>query len=334
MAIMLITHDLGVVAEIATDVAVMYLAGWSSRPPWTRSSAPRYTHTPRPSCSRSQACAHGAERPTPIPGAAPNPDDRPPGCPSTRAARWPWRGGASGMPSCACRGRAQREPLPLRSAPRRHVLPPSLPAPTLSGWSVCRSSSDAEGLLPAARRVTSRPSTVSIFTSTTARRWAWSARAAAARPPRPLPSCAPSSRPPANPLPGDGRRGSISAAARLGAAALRRETQMIFQDPFSSLNPRMTLLDIVGEPLLVNGTRAAASLRIASPICCARWACAPSTCGAFPTPSAGAAPAHRHRPGTGAAPRLVVADEPVSALDVSVQAQMFNLLLDLQPDWA
>ena len=106
---------------------------------------------------------------------------------------------------------------------------------------------------------------------------------------------------------------------------------MIFQDPYASLNPRMMVGDIIAEPLLVNGVPAAQRRRRGCANCSTSSACRPRRARAFRTPSAAAsASASASRARWRSIPSLVVADEPVSALDVSVQAQIINLLLDLQ----
>jgi len=112
---------------------------------------------------------------------------------------------------------------------------------------------------------------------------------------------------------------------------LRRELRMIFQDPFSSLNPRLTVKDIIGEPLEIHGVAHGkeAEHRVAELM--RAVGLNPALMRRYPHEFSGG---QRQRIGLARTlslnPRLVVADEPVSALDVSVQAQVLNLLRELQ----
>lgn len=116
--------------------------------------------------------------------------------------------------------------------------------------------------------------------------------------------------------------------------ALRRDMQIIFQDPFSSLNPRMTVLDIVGEPLQVHEKLSSTELKERVAELLRRVGLRPEYMNRYPNAFSGG---QRQRIGIARAlalnPRLIVCDEPVSALDVSIQAQVINLLKQLQGEF-
>jgi len=115
---------------------------------------------------------------------------------------------------------------------------------------------------------------------------------------------------------------------------LRREMQMIFQDPYASLNPRKRIGQIVGDPLKLHGIASGSELRQRVESILERVGLAAEHYNRFPHEFSGG---QRQRIGVARAlslePKMIIADEPVSALDVSIQAQIINLLQELQGEF-
>jgi peptide/nickel transport system ATP-binding protein len=360
LAIILITHDLGVVAQTADEVVVMYLGRVVERGPVAQIfDSPRHPYTRALLASIPGRAGHhpaGRQRLQTIAGSIPHPFDRPPGCsfhprcpramvnvcdddePVARLIA------ADHEVSChledgALAGNGSRADVLPALAVIAEERPPG-PGPRANGAAkpllqVRNLSKEyaVQGRRLGRARGTVRAVDNVTFDVTPGQTLALVGESGSGK--TTVSRCVLRA---VNPDSGEvlyrNATGEVIDLTRLSKTQLRplrRELQMIFQDPFSSLNPRMSILDIVGEPLLLNGVttrqerieRVGELLRLVG--------LRPEYQRRYPHAFSGG---QRQRIGIARAlalnPRLVVADEPVSALDVSVQAQILNLMAELQ----
>ena len=340
MSMLFITHDLGVVAEIADRVAILYLGQVAEQGPVELVlTDPQHPYTAGLLASvPSVTLAAGGSLPA-IPGTVPNLDERPAGCPFVnRCAQAIDALCAVTAPAVADLGNGRHASCHLHSegVPVQRTITASarLPsaksvnrtmAPLLSVQQLSTHFPIRTGMLNRTVRTVRAVSEVSFDL------WPGETMGLVGESGCGKTTLAHTVVGLTPPTAGAIRYRDQDLAARGGGQRTRwSEVRLVFQDPFGSLNPRMTAFDIVAEVLRVAGhDRSVVEARVRRAF--AQAGLPDSFLKRYPHAFSGG---QRQRIGIARAlasrPRLIVADEPVSALDVSVQAQILNLLRDLQ----
>ena len=354
MALMLITHDLGVVAGMADYIAVMYLGEIVEKGPVEEIfETPRHPYTQALLKSMPSVTGRPRTRLAAIAGSVPHPFNRPSGCPFHTRCGVAIQGTCDEVdppPQVLGEGHEARchlihngQPAPPATEPPLPTLrvsePANIPAlaPSTNGAAMLEVRSLGKSFPVRASSLARKHAKIRALDDVNFDLWpgetlalvgeSGSGKTTAAR------CILRAVQPDSGQILFRAKAGERLDLAKLKKKDLRRyrsQLQMIFQDPYSSLDPRMTVLDIIGEPLLVNGVdrrqRVARVRELLDLV-----GLPPEYMRRYPHAFSGG---QRQRIGIARAlalnPRLVVADEPVSALDVSVQAQILNLLQDLQ----